>query len=338
VTRRQSTVALVESATQLLNVAEWAFASGEAADLRIDVLAPRDQETVRQIRRVGELIRELDVEVRLLPVRSRSAEAGLATARVARDVATASQLVLGDPFSRFVQTLLPMSPADHVVLVDDGTATWEFVRCIDEGRPMVRWQVPLDGAEQRATRATRLLSPGMRRRITVFSCLGGAHPVGATALANNYAWARSWRRPEIVENEVDVLGVSLVDTGVIQREDYLRAVRRLATRHGRLRYIAHRRESTGLVGEIAAMPGVRVSRNDLPVELALRQGPVARHIVAFPSTAAHTLPVVLSDLGLRIEVRPVDPAWFRPETTPHARAFVERIAHEAPLPPALEIV
>jgi len=223
------------------------------------------------------------------------------------------------------------------VVVDDGTATWEFVACLDAGKPLVRWNVPLERAEPRSHRATRFYS-ARHRRLTVFSCLCDARPVGAEVLANNYAWSRSWRRPEIVEAQVDLLGVSLVDTGAVRRYDYLQAVSRIAARCGQVRYLPHRREADRLVEEIAAIPGITVRRSDLPVELALREGPVARHLVTFPSTASHTLPVVLSDLGLRIEVRRIEPAWFTPSTTSHARAFVSRIADAAPLPPALEVV
>jgi hypothetical protein len=190
-------------------------------------------------------------------------------------------------------------------------------------------------AERRATRATRFFAPGPRRRLTVFSCLNDAAPLAAVPLANRYEWTRSWSRPDVVADEVDVLGVSLVDNGVVRRRPYVAAVAELA-RTTPVRYVAHRRESAGLVGEIASLPGVRVVRNDLPAELALRRGPVARRVVAFPSTAAHTLPVVLSDVGVTVEVHPIPPEWFTPSTTRHAREFVARIADAAPVttPPA----
>jgi len=331
-------VAFVESATQLINVAEWAHASGEAHRLRVDVLPPSDPFTVRQIERVAELVSPLGLDVRMLTVRGRTPRLGLDVPRAARDIAGASLLVVGDPFSRFIQTLLPLSRAADVVVVDDGTATWEFVTSLDAGKPLVRWDVPLESAEPRSRRATRFYSPSRQRRLTVFSCLNDAHPAGAENLANNYAWARSWRRPEVLEDHVDVLGVSLVGTGKVRRYDYVQAVSRLAARYGQVRYLPHRRESDRLVDEIAAIPGVRVQRGDLPVELALREGPVARHVITFPSTASHTLPVVLSDLGLHIEVRRIEQAWFTPQTTSHARHFVDRIAAAAPVPPALEAV
>jgi hypothetical protein len=173
----------------------------------------------------------------------------------------------------------------------------------------------------------------------MFSCLNDAAPRAAVALANRYEWTRSWRRPEVTDDEVDVLGVSLVDSGLVRRAPYVAAVAALARRNAPVRYIAHRRESSGLLAEIAALPGVRVVRNDLPVELALRRGPVARRLLTFPSTAAHTLPVVLSEVGVRVRVQPVAPDWFPVGTSRHAREFVARIAAAAPpTRPRLEIV
>ena len=334
----RGTLALVESATQLLNVAEWAYASGETADLRIAVLAPADRRTVQQIQRVAQLVAELDVPMRTHSVRTlRPATAGGVLA-VTRELARAQRLIIGDPFSRFIQTVLPVAgAADEVVVVDDGTATWEFVKCIDAGRPLVRWGVPLSGAEPRATRAARLLSPSSSRRLTVFSCLGDAVPVGATGLANRYEWARTSGTPELVTDEIDVLGVSLVDNGIVERRPYIDAVADLALRHAPVRYVAHRRESENLVAQIAALPGVRVVRLDLPVELALRRGPVGRRVITFPSTASHTLPIVLGDVACQVEVRRIEPEWFTPTTTRHARAFVARIADRAPSRSRLEI-
>ncbi len=319
------TVALVETATQLLNAAEWAHASGETDGTRIVVLAPNDRHSVRQIANVTEVIGELGLEVRNYPVRASGIAALTSAARVLADVAGAPRLVIGDPFSRYIQTLLPLSRAEEVVVVDDGTATWEYAACVSAGKPLVRWRKPLSRYEPRAARAVRLLSPSESREIAVFSCLRDVTPIGAIALANRYSWTRSWRTPDL-KDEVDVLGTSLVTTGVVGRRPYVDAVSDLARRHGPLRYLAHRRESDNLVAEIATIPGLRVVRPELPVELALRAGPVARRLITFPSTAGHTLPVVLGGLPVDLSVRPVEPAWFTAATTPHARAFVHRIA------------
>ncbi len=334
---RRSSLALVESATQLLNVAEWAYASGEADDVAVCVLPPRDKHTVRQMARVTDLVGDLGLAVTFHPVRTRTPAALTGTARVLNAMSRARRLIVGDPFSRYIQTLLPAISAPQIVVVDDGTATWEFAQCLDAGAPLVRWEVPLAGAERRAARATRLYSPSPTRELTVFTCLNDAAPLAAVALANRYEWTRSWSRPEVVEDEVDLLGVSLVDTGVVARRPYVDAVGGLARKHGPLRYFAHRRESENLLAEIATLPGVRVVRSDLPAELALRRGPVARRVITFPSTAAHTLPVVLGDVGVTVDVRAVDPSWFTPGTTKHAREFVARIGGDRPRRPRLEI-
>lgn len=335
---RRSTLALVESPSQLLNVGEWAYASGEGDDLEIVVLAPRDPRTVLQIGRVADLLADLGLVVRTYPVRGRTPAGAARAGQVLHSMARAARLVLGDPFSRFIQTLLPISRADDVIVVDDGTSTWEFARCISSGLPLVRWDAPPSARARLGTRAGLLLSPTGQRRLTVFSCLADATPLAAAAVANRYAWTRSSGRPEVLADEVDVLGVSLVDTGVIERAPYVAAVGALARQYGRVRYIPHRRESAGLLTEIAALPGVRATRADLPVELALRRGAVARQVVTFPSTAAHTLPVVLGDVGVRVRVRPVEPAWFTPRTTGHARRFVARIAESPPRPRSLAAV
>lgn len=326
---RRGTVAFVESATQLLNVAEWAYASGVTEDVQVAVLLPRDAYTVRQIAEVTRLVRRLGMAVRPLAIRARTPGAAPAVLRAVRAMSRAERLVVGDPFSGWIQTLLPACNAAEVVVVDDGTATWEFSRCIDAGAPLIRWDASPADAAPRSVRACHLLSPSMNRQLAVFSCLVDASPLSATGLANRYEWTRAWQRPEVVD-EVDVLGASLVDTGTVRRESYVAAVADLARRHTTVRYLAHRRESPSLVVEIGALRGVRVVREDLPVELSLRRGPVARRVITFPSTAAHTLPIVLGDVGVHVEVRRVDPAWFTPAATPHARQFVAKIADRAP--------
>ena len=324
------TVALVESATQLLNAAEWAHACGEVDTTRILVLAPTDSQTVRQISGVADLLRPGGADITVHPVRAKRPGLAVHAARVLGEVGRAQRLVLGDPFSRFIHTMLPAARADHVVIVDDGTATWDYARCIDRGEPLVRWSRPAGTAKQHAVRAGRLLSPSDFRDIDVFSCLRRATPVGATALINRYSWTRARWQPRVVTDEVDLLGTSLVDTGVVQRNAYLGAVAACAQLGKPVRYLAHRRESENLLAEIATIPNLRVVRPQQPVEILLRNGPVAAHIVTFPSTAAHTLPVVLSDVGVTIDVIPIDPDWFTDDATFRARSFVARIAAEAP--------
>lgn len=328
---RFPTLALVESATQLINATEWVHDSGALDSTNVVVLAPTDAESVRQIHGVADAARASGVSVVVLPVRRKRPEAPLLGARVLSMVAQARQLVLGDPFSRYIHTLLPTARADQVVIVDDGTATWDYAACIDSGAPLVRWTQRSVVPAPHAVRATRLLTPGAHRSIDVFTCLRDATPAGAMALANRYRWTRSGHRPEIVDDQIDLLGTSLVDSDVVERHAYLNAVAAVARTGPPVRYLAHRREVDQLVAEIATIDNVRVVRPKLPVELLLRQGSVARTVLVFPSTAAHTLPIVLSDLDIVLRVKPVDPGWFTANATVRARAFVARIAHDAPV-------
>jgi hypothetical protein len=329
---RFRTLALVESATQLINAAEWAHDSGEDGTTNIVVLAPTDPESVRQIHGVAAAARASGLPVVVLPVRAKRPAAPLFGARVLAAVARAGQLVVGDPFSRYIHALLPAAHADQVVIVDDGTATWDYAACIESGAPLERWTRPSADPRPNAIRATRLLTPSPRRSIDVFTCLRDATPVGAVGLANRYRWIRSQSVPEVIDDQIDVLGTSLVDSGVVDRHAYLNAVATVARSGAPVRYVAHRREASHLVAEIATIDNVRVVRPDRPVEMLLRQGPVARELIAFPSTAAHTLPVVLSDLDVRLRVQPIAPGWFTAAATLRARSFVARIAHDAPVP------
>jgi hypothetical protein len=329
---RLQTLALVESATQLINAAEWAHDSGEDGATNIVVLAPTDRESVRQINGVADAARASGLSVAVLPVRDRRPAAPVLGARVLAAVARARQLVIGDPFSGYIHALLPVAQAGHVVIVDDGTATWDYAACIERGAPLMRWTRPSAIARPQAIRATRLLTPSSRRSIDVFTCLRDATPVGAVGLVNRYRWVRAQHVPTVIDDQVDVLGTSLVDSGVVDRYAYLNAVATIARNGAPVRYVAHRREAENLVAEIATIANVRVMRPDRPVEMMLRQGPVAREVIAFPSTAAHTLPVVLSDLDVRLRVQPIEAGWFTPQATLRARSFVARIAHDAPVP------
>ena len=51
----------------------------------------------------------------------------------------AKLLLIGDPFSRYLQLLLSMARRCDVVVVDDGTATMEFTAQLARGERLVRW-------------------------------------------------------------------------------------------------------------------------------------------------------------------------------------------------------
>ncbi len=323
------TLALVESPAQLLNVVEWAAAHDVAEGLPVIVLAPKDAGSVRQLEAVADAVRSSGVQVDLQHVRAGALAMVRGGASLMRRLARVDRLVVGDPFSGLIQSMLPVVTAREFVVVDDGTATWQFASCVAQGQPLVRWNVASTRSRLGAY-ATRAFTPRADRSLAVFTSMRDAVPPGAVEEVNSYGWTRRLAVPQVQLGETLLVGTSLAATGVVEPGAYVEAVVALAERTGARQYYAHRREQDALLDEIAARAGVQTRRSVLPIELALRLGPVPQNIVTFPSTAAHTLPIVLSDTAVRVQVLAPEPGWFTESSTPHARRFVQRIATGAP--------
>ncbi|MFZ3560462.1 hypothetical protein [Streptomyces sp. BH055] len=323
------TLALVESPAQLLNVAEWAHvgAQGGGALLDVAVLLPLDPWSRVQLGRVTELAVGSGLSVTSFEVRSGTVRRMRQFAAVRRLVADAGRLVVGDLFSGMVQTLVPSATARELVIVDDGTATTEFVRVVTEGRRLTRWHQQSQGAGRGGRALDWLAEPSLNR--TLFTCMDVVAPSGIEVAANAYTWTRTRFPRPVTRGGADLLGTSLVETGIVGEEHYLRAVGDIVRRRGVDRYLAHRRESREKLRRIAEATGVRVLRPDLPLELLAAQGPVGHTVLTFPSTVAHTLPIVLRGLGVRIELCEIDEEWFTPQAGEHAVGFLRAMAESA---------
>jgi hypothetical protein len=351
-----TTLALVESPVQLLNVLEWAHihppavpsprpgtpepgrgeAGGTAArPLVIVVLAPKDVMSRGQLRRMTELAMDEGHTVRWCePRASRSALPRIA-AKLTPELRRARRLVLGDPFSRLVQVLLPLSRAREITVVDDGTATMEFTELLTRGDRLVRWhrsghRSAADAAfGVFASAARRGLTPGHGREIELFSSMPATPPPGMALRANRFTWTRARFGPPSVSAGTDIVGTSLVETGVVDPDSYLTAVTALTHAHGALRYFAHRRESPDKLRLLSAATGLEIVRPDLPLELVARRGPTGHTIVSFPSTVVHTLPLALEGTGIKITVCDIDPAWLTANASPRAQGFLSGITGTA---------
>jgi hypothetical protein len=340
------TWAFVESPAQLLNVLEWAHAADAdcaAAGTTVVVLPPHDPMTRGQLRRMAELARDEGHAVRWAEARGGGAPlrtVGALTGPLRR----AARVVIGDPFSRYVQLLLSLTSAPEVVVVDDGTATMEFLAQLVRGERLTRWHRRGAGGLRGAVFApvarrarTRLLPAAARlgrrpRRVVVFSAMPlvpGVTELGVHVERNAFAWTRSRFGPPRVAEGTDLVGTSLVETGVVDLERYLAAVTALSRAHGARRYFAHRRESAEKLRRVAAEAGVEVVRPDLPLELVARRGPVGRTVLSFPSTVVHTLPRALEGTGVRVLVCDVDPAWLTADASPRAAGFLAGVTRTA---------
>ncbi|MFJ5560118.1 hypothetical protein ACIQCD_22570 [Streptomyces sp. NPDC093250] len=331
------TLAFVESPVQLLNVLEWAHAHAPGVGLALVVLSPVDPMTRGQLRRMAELAREEGHEVRWEEARGGAGAPLRTVGGLTGPLRRAARVVLGDPFSRYVQLLLTITRARDVVVVDDGTATMEFAGQLARGERLVRWHrrggrpgprdlllAPVSAA------ARRRLSPGGKGTVEVFTSMPMEDtPPGVTVNAHTFAWTRDRFGPPRITRGTDLVGTSLVETGVVDGDAYLEAVRSLVRTHGARRYFAHRRESTEKLHRLAAGSGLEIVRPELPLELVARRGPIGRTVLSFPSTVIHTLPLALTGTDVRVAVCDIDPAWLTTTASPRAQGFLSGVTDSA---------
>jgi hypothetical protein len=338
-------LAFVESPVQLLNVLEWAHnhpAPGTATPLTLVVLPPSDDPMTRgQLRRMAELARDEGITVRWQEARAGTTGALTSLLSLARRLRRARTLVIGDPFSRYVQLLLALAPARaqrQITVVDDGTATMEFVTQLARGERFVRWhRRGMRGGVRGlvfapvSRRARRRLSPRRdgAHPVEVFSSMPVEPPENVIVTANEFAWTRATFGPPRLTSGADLVGTSLVETGVVDTERYLEAVASLARAHGATRYFAHRRESSEKLQQVSAATGLEIVRPDLPLELVARRGPVGRTILSFPSTVVHTLPLALAGTAVTVAVCDIDPAWLTRTASPRAQGFLAGVTGSA---------
>ncbi|MFD9723298.1 hypothetical protein [Streptomyces sp. NPDC059072] len=315
--------------------------AGAEGGLRIVVLPPTDPMSRGQLRRMAALARDEGHEVRWQEARGGRLAPFKALAALAGDVRAARTVVVGDPFSRYVQLLLTLVRAEELVVVDDGTATMEFVAQTARGERLVRWHRVGGGGLPARVRelayapvsatARRRFTPsaGSGRTVEVFTSMPVTPHGGMALRLNDFAWTRDRFGPPRLTKGTDLVGTSLVETGVVDPDHYLEAVRVLTREHGATRYFAHRRESAEKLRALSEATGLEIVRPDLPLELIARRGPVGRTIVSFPSTVVHTLPYALAGTGVTVAVCDVDPEWLSAAASPRARGFLAGVTDTA---------
>jgi hypothetical protein len=163
--------------------------------------------------------------------------------------------------------------------------------------------------------------------MTVFSCLP-VEVAHARVIRNTFAWLRSRHPRPRVKAAADLIGTSLVETGVVAEDDYLAGLASLAGQHRADRYFAHRLEARTKLARIADL-GLQIETPELPLEVSIRDGAVGRVVVSFPSTVVHTLPVVLADTSARLLVCDIDPTWFTPQAGTNSRRFLGAVTRSA---------
>ncbi|MER6913799.1 hypothetical protein ABT354_19190 [Streptomyces sp. NPDC000594] len=330
-------LAFVESPVQLLNVLEWAHTRPYAPEaVTVVVLSPTDPLSRGQLRRMAELARDEGFTVRWQEARG-GPTAPLRTVReLAPMLRSADRIVVGDPFSRYVQLLLTLAGDQELTVVDDGTATMEFAAQLARGERLVRWhRRGTGGARERllapvSLLARRRLAPRPGREVEVFTAMPlGTAPEGITVTPNLFGWTRARFGPPTLLAGADLVGTSLVETGVVDDARYAEAVRRLARAQGARRYFAHRRESPGKLQRLSRLTGLEIVRPELPLELVARRGPVAATVLSFPSTVVHTLPLALAGTAVEVAVCDIAPEWLTEGVSPRAEGFLAAVTGTA---------
>ncbi|MFF8607436.1 hypothetical protein ACF06X_15995 [Streptomyces sp. NPDC015346] len=309
---------------------------GEApTDLTLVVLSPTDPMSRGQLRRMAQLARDEGVTVRWQEARDGRGSLARTLRELAPLLRAAERVIVGDPFSRYVQLLLTLFGPRHLTVVDDGTATMEYAAQLARGERLVRWHrrgsrgprelvlAPVSAA------ARRRLAPTRRRTVEIFTSLPVEAPPGTTVTPHTFAWTRARFGPPRLTRGADLVGTSLVETGVVDPDRYAQAVAGLARTHGATRYFAHRRESTEKLHRIAVETGLEIVRPDLPLELIARRGPIGRTVVSFPSTVVHTLPLALAGTGVKVAVCAVPPEWLRENVSARAQGFLAGVTGTA---------
>ncbi|KQX59020.1 MULTISPECIES: hypothetical protein [unclassified Streptomyces] len=310
-------------------------AAQAAPDLTVVVLSPTDPMSRGQLRRMAQLARDEGLTVRWQEARGGRGALVRTLRQLAPPLRSAERVIIGDPFSRYVQLLLTLFGPRHLTVVDDGTATMEFAAQLSRGERLVRWHRkgslgPRELVLAPVTSlARRRLAPSRGRTVEIFTSLPVEAPEGVTVTENSFAWTRSRFGPPLLTGGADLVGTSLVETGVVDAEHYDRVVGELARTHGATRYFAHRRESAEKLHRIAVETGLQVVRPDLPLELIARRGPIGRTVVSFPSTVVHTLPLALAGTGVRVAVCEIAPEWLRETASPRAQGFLSGVAGTA---------
>ncbi|MFF9148876.1 hypothetical protein ACF1BN_28870 [Streptomyces sp. NPDC014861] len=309
---------------------------GSAADdLRIVVLSPTDPMSRGQLRRMAQLARDEGFAVHWQEARAGRGALVRTLRELGGPLRAAGRVIVGDPFSRYVQLLLTLFGPRHVTVVDDGTATMEFAAQLAGGERLVRWHRKGDLGPRElvlapvTSLARRRLAPGPGRSVEIFTSLPVQAPPGTEVTENTYAWTRERFGPPALTGGADLVGTSLVETGVIDAEHYLRVVGQLARTHGATRYFAHRRETPEKLHRVAVETGLQVVRPDLPLELIARRGPIGATVVSFPSTVVHTLPLALAGTGVKVAVCEIAPEWLKATASPRAQGFLSGVAGTA---------
>ena len=166
--------------------------------------------------------------------------------------------------------------------------------------------------DQVAGSVRRRLSAESGCRLWLFTCMPVDLPRVRT-IRNDFSWVRARYPAPQLKPTADLVGTSLVESGVVKAEAYLDGVETLIARYEADRYFAHRKEAVG--NSIASNGwGSTSCGQRCRLRLLRRRGPIGRTIISFPSTVVHTLPTVLAESDVQVVVYEIANEWYQPKS------------------------
>lgn len=278
-------VAWVESPLQLVGAAEWAAAHRR----RIAVaarLTPQMPETVDELIARGASFGE------------REPYLGVPWRMLSRH----RHWLVGDGFSGQFRVAVSILRPERITFLDDGANAIAFAEALTGRGPFCRPGITERGLSTRIApfALDRIAGRARDGRVDLFTAfsfgesrLAELADRGYAVSTHAFAWTRSTARAYMTTTAGRILlGSARPVDGRMPVAEYLEWVRTEAAR-APVTYLPHRRESDAHLLAVAAIPGVRVDRQSLPVEMVLSGAIERLEIVTLPSSTTTTLPLVL---------------------------------------------
>jgi hypothetical protein len=225
--------------------------------------------------------------------------------------------IVGDAFSGQFRSAISVLSPRTVTLVDDGAMSVHLADAlagrVDYARPGQHESglKTFLGARARS-RMLRLAHRGRLGMISGYAdhpSVAGLAALGAEVRADDFSWLRGHARPIALPGRRVVLGSAAVADDALAADRYLAWLRGVLADglddDRPVAYLPHRREPEEVLARVAALPGLRLVRTGLPVELALAGTTEPLEIVSLRSTAAITLRQVLEGSGSQVRIEAV---------------------------------
>lgn len=282
-------IAWAESPLQLVGAAEWASAHGR----RVPVagrLTPQMSETADELIARGASFGPCEPYL------------GIPWTLLAQH----RHWLVGDGFSGQFRLAASVLRPRRITFLDDGANALAFADTLTGRRPYARPGVHERGLTTRVVpfALEQILGRALAGQVDFFTAFrfgqersASLAELGARIGDHRFEWTRRTARPYSTTTAGRVLlGSARPVDGRMPLPAYLDWVRAEAVA-GPITYLPHRREPASQIAAVAEIPGVVLSRLEVPVELALAGATERLEVMTLPSSTTTTLPLVLRGTG-----------------------------------------